>query len=105
MVYFQDLRWCSIVLYYATLLDKEDISFLLGTSGSTIQRWNHLFETTWQVLSKARSDTASRYEEVLDYIRRYVENDPTLFLSELQEGLKERFPDLRNIYFNYLQSS
>ena len=83
MVYSVDLRWRAIVLYVIMGLNIKDVSFLLGISTYSIERWVALFNKTGDVLPKRRTITTTRWpSEVYEFIRDYKNQFPYFYFKK-----------------------
>jgi transposase len=97
MVYHEQLRWRAIVLHYCYSILVEDIAAILGCSSRSIWNWIKSFNKYGNVSGAKQRERSSRYnEEVLQFIRHFVETDPTFLIEELQDALNRKFPSLTN---------
>lgn len=97
-MYSKDLRWRCIVLHYVYSCTIENVSILMGVSKRSIKRWIALFEQTGAVIENSPRQRSSRWpEEVLHSVNDYISNNPCFYLSELQEDIMEKFPNVRNV--------
>jgi len=98
MTYSEEFRWRCVLLYYVYGIPVRYISDILGPKPRSISRWYEAFKKTGSIEGKARKKRRSRWSsDVLEYVKEFVLANPTFFLEELQEGLKENFPSLKNI--------
>ena len=98
MVYSSDFRWRIVSLIHVYNLDVNFISDLFGPKPRTIWRWYQLFRTKGVVEIHHSSVRSARWPpDVLDAVTAYCKNHPTFYLEELQNFLKEKFPDRTNI--------
>ena len=78
-------------------MDREDVALLIGVGESSIRRWVAQFNSTGTVYPERRRNQPPRYpEEVLDYIKNYVDEYPCFILEELQQAIQARYPDQAN---------
>lgn len=92
------MRWRCILLHYAYSLDLESVSAIMGPTVRSIRNWLRYFNAHGDVFSHKTDGRRSRYpENVLEFIKQYIENDPTFLIEELQSEMAQRFPSIKNI--------
>ena len=93
-----DLRWVCVMLYYVYSIPPHLISRIQNVSTSSIRRWFRLFKEMGRVDPAKTRKRQSRWPaEVLEFVKSYTISHPCFYLDELQQELKDNFPDLRNI--------
>ena len=105
-MFSDDLRWRCVSLVYLYNLEIAFISELFGPTPRTIQYWYRLFLRTGDVRpqrnpppknSRGKDSRGLRWpDQVLEAVKKYVDGHPTFYLEELQQFLRENFPDLKN---------
>lgn len=91
--YSTDLRWRVVWLSLVHCTSPHDISKLLNISSRTVARYVQLFNSTGDVVPRARSNGPPRllgqYEQLI--ILRLIIEVPGIYLSEIQEELYNKF--------------
>jgi transposase len=97
MVWSPQIRWRAIILHYVYGIDAEHVALILGVSRRSVWNWQKKFERDGTVEDAPSRLRRSRWpEEVLEYVKFFVENDPTFLIEELKEAIETRFPNLIN---------
>lgn len=119
-----DIRWRAVILFNYGGVPIDTVAWFLGVSCDSIKRWTsksalsiesrfaflilysqrfflppESFNSHGSVLdAKDPLDSPSpRWpEEVNDHVKKYVSEHPCLYLQELQDNLRQTFPDLGN---------
>ncbi|OWY99745.1 Transposase [Phytophthora megakarya] len=77
-MYSQDFRWRAV--------------FLIHVYGICMQYVNGVVEDSNQAARSSRWPC-----DVVERVRKYVEDHPTFYLEELQAFMKESFPEMKNV--------
>ena len=97
-MYSPDLRWRIVSLIHIYDLDLKFISELFGPKTRTIQRWYRRFLATGDVADAPVTMKRSRWPpHVCKAVEEYVKGHPTFYIEELQDFLREQYPELRNV--------
>ena len=85
-------------MHYVYGIDAEHVSNVLGPSTRSIWNWVKKFEKYGTVEDGGRRTRQSRWpNEVLEFVKHFVEHDPTFLIEELLQSLSDNFPELQNI--------
>ena len=98
-MYSDDICWRIISLIHIYDLDVQLLSELFGPTPRSIQRWYKMFLKTGSIKEmRVPQVMKSRWEpHILADVQKYVNGHPTFYMEELQNYLKEKFPDLKNV--------
>lgn len=99
MTISKDMRWRCIVLYYVYSQSSSIISRVLGVSKSSVLAIKKLFDDNGVVMPDQRKKTNVKWaNDVVDFVKKYVNDYPQFYLEELQEALidkfKSKYPEL-----------
>ncbi|KAF9149345.1 hypothetical protein DFQ26_002016, partial [Actinomortierella ambigua] len=124
MTFSEDLRLRAVILYSFHGLPLAETAALLSVSESSVVQWTGkdlqvllvnqglemasiqvtyssatvLFNKTGSVLPKKGTERKTKWPlEVIEYVSQYAQTHPCFLLEELQESLKDQFPDLENV--------
>lgn len=98
MTYGADYRWRAISLMHVYGLDVDFICGIFGPKPRTIFRWYSLLLEKGVVQEdNPPSKTARWSQAVLQAVENYVKGHPTFYLEELQDFLRDNYPDVKNI--------
>ena len=97
MTWDLQIRWRAVVLSYCYGLDYNTVAAILGPNEKTIRSWKSKFEKNGTVKDEPRNQPSRWNAEVLNWIKEYIEMDCTFLIEELQDELKRRFPNIRNV--------
>jgi hypothetical protein len=67
-----------------TLILTRQCAFLLGCHEASVRRWIRIFDATGDIVDINQPRVRNTYSsEVLSFIERFVNDDPTFYLEEL----------------------
>ena len=96
-MYSDEFRWRIVSLIHIYDLDVSFLSDIFGPNARSINRWYSTFRKKGNVCNAAPAIRASRWPpEVGRHVEIYVRAHPTFYIEELQENLREKFPDVKN---------
>ncbi|EGZ27658.1 hypothetical protein PHYSODRAFT_469219 [Phytophthora sojae] len=92
-MYSTDYRWRAVTLHYVYSVPCEIVGRVLAVSGRAVRRWYAQFKSTGHVLAKTPEERPVFLPAVVTYVSEYVKEHPCLYVEELLEEVKRRFPD------------
>ncbi|KAG6949691.1 hypothetical protein JG688_00014519, partial [Phytophthora aleatoria] len=97
-MYCHDFRWRAVFLINAHGISVQYVSDIFGPSVRTLQRWYALFLSNGVVEDSDQTVRTSRWPcDVVKRVHKYVTDNPTFYLEELQDFMKRTFPEVKNI--------
>lgn len=98
MTISEDLRWRAVSNVYIYALPIGVVAEMLQVSIRSIKRWYSYFEATGSVQPRRRRTRVFPWpDEVLSHVSTYIRDNPCFYLDELQEEMKNGFPEVTNI--------
>ena len=96
-MYSDDLRWRIVSLIHIYDIELRFLSDIFGPTPRSIQRWYTKFLRSGTVRDNVPTSRTSRWPpEVVMDVSNYVKGHPTVYIEELQQHLRNQFPDLRH---------
>ena len=87
----------SYCVFYVNSIEVDLIATILGVSARSIQRWNKQFRTLGHVSEKTTIKKSAPWPQyVIQYVEKYTMEHPCFYIEELQQAIKEIFPELVN---------
>ena len=96
MAYSNDLRWRAVSLMFCYNLTAMQVSDILDISARSVARWYRNFERHGEIDKKKKKKKTKRRvpDDVIDFIKQYVEEFPCFYIDEIRKSVCNKFPKL-----------
>ena len=98
----RDLKWRAVIMRYYYGMNVDAIAFIMGVSERSVYRWWKLFDRTGDVERQVRhvkyGPARKRWpQEVCDFVLEEIKDNPAIYIEEMVEEIKQRYPELRHV--------